>query len=70
MDSEAWSQLGLRASAFGGVSHEAKRYYHTRLDTPGNMDANCLALALNMCKEAMRIFDKEGMKNYDEALKK
>ena len=70
MDSEAWTQLGLRANAFGGVSHEAKRYYHTRMDTPDNMDADCLALSLNICKEAARIFDKEGMKGYDEELKK
>jgi len=67
MDSEAWTQLGLRASAFGGVSHEAKRYYHTRKDTPDNMDADCLALSLNICKEAARIFDKEGMAKYDAA---
>ncbi|MCL2494385.1 MAG: M28 family metallopeptidase [Oscillospiraceae bacterium] len=67
MDSEAWTQLGLRANAFGGVSHEAKRYYHTRKDTPDNMDADCLALSLNICKEAARLFDKEGMAKYDAA---
>ena len=70
IDSEAWTQMGLRANGFAGVSHEAKRYYHTRMDTPDNMDADCLALSLNICKEAARIFDKEGMKNYDAALKK
>ena len=70
MDSEAWTQLGLRANAIGGVSHEAKHYYHTRKDTPDNMDPECLALALNICKEAARIFDKEGMAGYDEKLKK
>jgi len=66
LDSEAWSQLGLRATGLSGVSHEARRYYHTRLDTPDNMDPDCLALSLNICKEAARIFDKDGMQGYDE----
>jgi len=71
MDSEAWTQLGLRANNFAGVSHEARRYYHTRKDTPDNMDPECLALSLNICKEAARIFDKEqGMKGYDEKVGK
>jgi len=60
LDSEAWSQLGLRACGFGAVSHEARRYYHTRMDTPDNMDPDCLALSLNICKEAARLFDERG----------
>ena len=70
LDSEAWSQLGLRATGFSGVSHEARRYYHTRSDTPDNMDPDCLALSLNICKEAARIFDKDGMQEYDKKRKK
>jgi len=62
IDCEAFSQLGLRANGFTAVSHEARRYYHTRHDTPDNMDPECLALSLNICKEAARIFDKEGVK--------
>ena len=67
VDSEAFSLQGLRASGFTGVSHEARRYYHTRQDTPDNMDPACLALCLNLCKEAVRIFDRGGMRDYDEA---
>jgi len=67
IDAEAWTQLGLRANGFAGVSHEARRYYHTRMDTPDNMDVDCMALSLNICKEAARIFDKEGMASYDAA---
>jgi uncharacterized membrane protein len=66
-DCEAFSMYGLRASGFTGVSHDAKRYYHTRMDTPDNMDPDCLALSLNICKEAARIFDGKGMAGYDEA---
>ena len=65
LDSEAFTMYGLRASGFTGVSHDAKRYYHTRQDTADNMDNGCLALSLNICKEAARIFDKEGMAKYD-----
>ena len=66
IDSEAFSQRGLRANGFTAVSHDAKRYYHTRMDTPDNMDPDCLALSLNICKEAARIFDREeGMAGYD-----
>ena len=66
-DCEAFSMYGLRASGFTGVSHDAKPYYHTRMDTPDNMDPDCLALSLNICKEAARIFDEKGMAGYDEA---
>ena len=62
IDSEAFSVLGLRASGFTAGSHDAKRYYHTRMDTPDNMDPDTLAVSLNICKEAARIFDKEGVK--------
>jgi len=65
IDAEAFSRLGLRASGFTGVSHEAKRYYHTREDTADNVDVDCIALSLNICKEAARIFDEKGMKEFD-----
>jgi len=69
IDAEAFSRLGLRASGFTGVSHEAKRYYHTREDTADNVDIDCIALSLNICKEAARIFDEKGMKEFDEKRK-
>ena len=67
VDAEAFSMNGLRATGFTAVSHEAKRYYHTREDTPDNIDPECLALSLNICKEAARLFDATGMANYDSA---
>ena len=69
IDAEAFSRLGLRASGFTGVSHEAKRYYHTREDTADNVDVDCIALSLNICKEAARIFDEKGMAPFDEKRK-
>ncbi|MDR0531568.1 MAG: M28 family peptidase [Oscillospiraceae bacterium] len=60
VDAEAFSMYGLRANGFTGVSHDAKRYYHTRQDTPDNMNEDCLAVSLNICKAAARIFDEKG----------
>jgi len=70
IDAEAFSRLGLRASGFTGVSHEAKRYYHSREDTADNIDMDCMALSLNICKEAAKLFDATGMAPYDAARKK
>jgi len=60
IDAEAFSMYGLRASGFTGVSHDVEKYYHTRMDTADNLDVDCLALSLNICKEAARIFDEKG----------
>ncbi|MDR1927502.1 MAG: M28 family peptidase [Oscillospiraceae bacterium] len=65
VDAEAFSMHGLRSTGFTGVSHEAKRYYHTREDTADNISEDCLALSLNICKEAARRFDETGMAPYD-----
>ena len=61
IDAEAFSMFGLRASGFTAVSHDAKRYYHTRQDTCDNMDEDCLVLSLNICKAAARLFDERGV---------
>ncbi|MDR3314690.1 MAG: M28 family peptidase [Oscillospiraceae bacterium] len=66
VDAEAFSMYGLRSTGFTAVSHEAKRYYHTRQDTIDNIDTDCLNLSLNICKEAARLFDETGMAEYDK----
>ncbi|MDR2524656.1 MAG: Zn-dependent exopeptidase M28 [Oscillospiraceae bacterium] len=70
VDAEAFSMYGLRSTGFTAVSHAAKRYYHTRLDTPDNIDEDCLTLSLNICKEAVRLFDETGMAPFDAKRKK
>jgi hypothetical protein len=67
LDSEAFSMQGLRATGLTAVSHDAKRYYHTRDDHAGNLDPACLGLSLNICKAAARLFDETGMAPYDAA---
>ncbi|MCL2106376.1 MAG: M28 family metallopeptidase [Oscillospiraceae bacterium] len=67
VDAEAFSMFGLRSTGLTGVSHEARPYYHTREDTADNIDTECIALSLNICKETARLFDETGMAPYDEA---
>ncbi|MDR2647789.1 MAG: M28 family peptidase [Oscillospiraceae bacterium] len=67
VDAEAFSMFGLRSTGFTAVSHEARRYYHTRQDTADNVDSECMALSFNICKEAARIFDEQGMAQFDAA---
>jgi hypothetical protein len=60
VDAEGFSMFGLRANGFTGVSHDAKRYYHTRRDTADNISEDCIAVSLNICKAAARLFDEKG----------
>ena len=60
VDAEAFSMYGLRSTGFTAVRHSPASYYHTRQDTADNIDEECLALSLNICKEAARIFDMKG----------
>lgn len=68
VDAEAFSMHGLRACGFCGVNHNPKTYYHTRMDTPDNIDEDCIAISLDICTEAARLYDeKGGMAQYDAA---
>ncbi len=71
IDSDAWAQEGLMASGFCGVNHNPKKYYHTRLDTPDNMDPACIELSLKICLEAAKLYDMNGgIKKYKDARNK
>ncbi len=60
VDAEAFSREGLLAAGFCGVNHDPKRYYHTREDTPDNMNPECIELSLRICMEATELYDKNG----------
>lgn len=60
-DAEAFSRYGLQACGFCGVNHDPKPYYHTRLDTADNIDMDCVALSLDICLEALQMFDAQGV---------
>lgn len=60
IDAEGFSRYGLLAAGFCGVNHDPKTYYHTRLDTPDNMDEDCINLSLDICLEAAKLYDEKG----------
>ena len=41
-DSAAFTQGGFRSAAVTGLNHKLEKYYHTRLDTFENLNADCL----------------------------
>lgn len=52
VDAAAFSQGGYRAAGVTGLNHKLERYYHTRLDSYDNMNAqgiaNCFAASVKM----------------------
>ncbi|MBQ1553571.1 MAG: M28 family peptidase [Clostridia bacterium] len=61
IDSDGFAMYGLEASGFCGVNHDPRKYYHTREDTPDNMDPDCIELSLKICLAAAEIYDKKGI---------
>lgn len=70
IDAEGFSMYGLTAAGFCGVNHEARRYYHTREDTPDNISPECIALSLDVCRETARLYDEKGGIAYYENKRK
>lgn len=60
IDSEAFTRNGLTAAGFCAVNHNPKTYYHTRKDSWDNINPECIELSLNICKEAAKLFDRNG----------
>ena len=60
IDSDAFAQEGLMAAGFCGVNHNPKRYYHTREDTADNLNPECIQLSLEICLEALKLYDEKG----------
>jgi len=60
-DAAAFTQAGIPAIGLGGVNHDPKRYYHTREDNCENISPECIALSLDIAREAVYLFDTEGL---------
>lgn len=60
-DAEAFSRSGLMACGLCAVNHDPQTYYHTRHDTYDNIDINCIKKVLDICMEAVRIYDRHGI---------
>jgi len=61
MDSDAFSREGLLACGLGAVDHDPKPYYHTRMDTANNIDAECITLCTDICLNAVTLYDTDGL---------
>ncbi len=66
-DAEAFSRAGLAACSLCGVDQHPQPDYHTRYDTSDQVNPTCLRLALTICLEAIRIFDREGLEQNETA---
>lgn len=60
-DAAAFSQAGIKATAFSAMDPAPARYYHTRLDTHENLDMKTLEAGLDICLETLFLFDEKGL---------
>ena len=56
-DSAAFTQGGFRSMGITGLSHLLERFYHTRLDTPENLNPTALETCLKATEEFIRQAD-------------
>ncbi len=70
VDADGFTKYGIRACGFTGVSHDPQTYYHTREDSWDNISPECIELSLDICREAARLYDKNGgIKKYVDGRK-
>ena len=56
-DSAAFAQAGMRATGITALNHARPDFYHTRLDTPDALNADCLAKCFAASVKALEMFD-------------
>lgn len=56
-DSAAFAQAGMRATGVTALNHALPDFYHTRLDTPEALNADCLAKCFAASVKALEMFD-------------
>lgn len=70
VDADGFTKYGIRACGFCGVSHNPQTYYHTREDSWNNISEECIELSLDICREAAKLYDRNGgIKKYEDARK-
>lgn len=60
-DSAAFAQAGMRSTGITALNHALPDFYHTRLDTPDALKADCLADCFAASVKVLQMFD-EGAK--------
>ncbi|MBE6827344.1 MAG: Zn-dependent exopeptidase M28 [Ruminococcaceae bacterium] len=61
-DAAAMAQGGLRSAALCAMDPAPARYYHTREDTPDNLDLKTIEAGINVMLETAFLYDTEGLK--------
>ena len=56
-DSAAFAQGGMRSTGITALNHALPDFYHTRLDTPDALKADCLATCFAASVKALEMFD-------------
>ena len=65
-DAAAVSKLGVPAATLAAMDPSGPRYYHTRRDTEEILVPKTIEKSLDICLNALFIFDEQGLKdNYD-----
>ena len=59
-DAAALQQGGLKACCLAAMDPTPSNYYHTRRDTPDNMDPRCIVAGVDTLLEAVYLFDEKG----------
>lgn len=65
-DAAAVTKLGVPAATLAAMEPTGPRYYHTRLDTEELLVPKTIEKSLDICLNALFLFDEQGLKeNYD-----
>lgn len=62
-DAAAAQKAGLKSAALAAMDPTPARYYHTRLDTPDNLDLKTVEAGVNVMLETAFLYDSEGLKD-------
>ncbi|HNT89660.1 MAG TPA: M28 family peptidase, partial [Candidatus Hydrogenedentes bacterium] len=60
-DAAAFTQAGVPAAALAAMDPTPARYYHTRLDGPDNLSAECIEQGMRVTLAALARFDQAGL---------
>ena len=56
-DSAAFAQAGMRSTGITALNHALPDFYHTRLDTPDELNKGCLADCFAASVKVLEMFD-------------
>ncbi|MFA5449439.1 MAG: M20/M25/M40 family metallo-hydrolase [Clostridia bacterium] len=60
-DGAAFTQAGIPACTLGAMDPAPANYYHTRRDTPDNLNPQCIGNAISIAVSSVEVFDKQGL---------